>query len=391
MPYVPLTNTQTSHVERVRKVIEGRNMNPGADTARLASSYRRALEQYHLDPGAAIGPRILTSPELRDIRQREEALLLASGECLSRLHDMIRDAGYCVLLSNAEGVTIDYCVSHDHRHEFKRAGLNLGSCWSEGEEGTCGIAMALLDKTPITVHKTDHFRATFTGLTCSAAPIFAPEGELIGVLDASALLSPDNRDSQRLVNRLVQQSALWIEDAYFLKSNMDCWILLAHRNRHFVEAQPEILIAVNGEGNVVAANRCAKVCVPELAGLGGALPHAALRHVSELFDIRAEQLFAMRPGQNLLSLRLAGSAYLYARVRAPLQRNPARKRNANSKNAGIGNVLLDEGDLIERTRIVAALTQTHWTPELAATLLGISRATLYRRLASLNIRPPHRQ
>ncbi|PUA17193.1 sigma-54-dependent Fis family transcriptional regulator [Glaciimonas sp. PCH181] len=391
MPYVSLTNPQTNHFERVRKVIEGRNMNPGADTARLALSYRRALEDYHLDPGAVIGPRILTSQELRDIRQGEEALLLASGECLPRLHDMIREAGYCVLLSNADGVTIDYCVDHDHRNEFKRAGLHLGSCWSEGEEGTCGIAVTLLDKTPITVHKTDHFRATFTGLTCSAAPIFAPEGELIGVLDASAVLSPDSRDSQRLVNRLVQQSAIWIEDAYFLKTNMHCWILLAHHNRHFVEAQPEILIAVNGDGNVVAANRCAKARVPELAGLGGPLSRALPRHVSELFDIRAEQLFAMRPGQNLLSLRLAGNTYLYARVRTPLQRNVAKKHNLNPKNTNVASVLLDEDDIVERTRIVAALTQTHWTPELAATLLGISRATLYRRLASLNIRPPHRQ
>ncbi|EGF31974.1 Transcriptional activator of acetoin dehydrogenase operon AcoR [Oxalobacteraceae bacterium IMCC9480] len=391
MPYVSLTNPQAHHSERVRKVIEGGKVNPQANTARLVSSYRRALEEHHLDPGAITGPRILTSQELRDIRQGEEALLSASGECLPRLHDMIRDAGYCVLLSNANGVTIDYCVDHDHRHEFKRAGLHLGSCWSECEEGTCGIAVTLLDKTPITVHKTDHFRATFTGLTCSAAPIFAPDGELIGVLDASAVLSPDSRDSQWLVNRLVQQSAIWIENAFFLHTYLHCWILLAHRDRHFVDAQPEILMAVNVEGNVIAANRSAKACVPELAGLGVALPGALPPHVSELFDIRAEQLFTMRPGQNLLPLRLAGNTSLYARVRAPLQRDVAQKHNVNTKETSVTNVLLDEGDIVERTRIVAALTQTQWTPELAATLLGISRATLYRRLASLHIRPPHRQ
>src|SRR5471030_171042 len=80
MPYV----SQTRHIDRVRNVIEGRMSSPGADASRLASSYRRSLEQYHLDPGATIGPRILTVPELRDVQQREETVLRASGECLSR-------------------------------------------------------------------------------------------------------------------------------------------------------------------------------------------------------------------------------------------------------------------------------------------------------------------
>ena len=90
MPYV----SQTRHIDRVRNVIEGRTSSPGADASRLASSYRRSLEQYHLDPGATIGPRILTVPELRDVQQRQETVLRASGECLSRLHETVREADY---------------------------------------------------------------------------------------------------------------------------------------------------------------------------------------------------------------------------------------------------------------------------------------------------------
>ena len=68
MPYVP----QTRHIERVRSAIEARGPRAGEGASpRLVSSYRRSLEQYHLDPGATVGPRILTTPELRDIRQRE--------------------------------------------------------------------------------------------------------------------------------------------------------------------------------------------------------------------------------------------------------------------------------------------------------------------------------
>ncbi|STR27298.1 Acetoin catabolism regulatory protein [Janthinobacterium lividum] len=254
MPYV----RQTSHIDRVRDLIAGRIVNPGADTARLASSYRRSLDDYRLDPASTTGPRILTGAELRAIQQSEEDFLRSTGQCLPRLHAMVREAGYCVILANARGVTIDYVVDTDQRKDFKKAGLYPGSCWSEEEEGTCGIASVLLDHEAITVHKTDHFRAAFTGLTCSAAPIFSPHGDLIGVLDASALRSPDARDSQRLVKQLVRQGATLIEDGFFLKSYSHCCILLAHRNRHFVEVQPEMLLAIDEHGDIVAANRCAR-------------------------------------------------------------------------------------------------------------------------------------
>ena len=385
MPYVP----STRHIDRVCNVIEGRTTRPGADGKRLASSYRRSLEQYHLDPGATAGPRVLTTPELRDVQHREETFLRASGQCLSRLHEMVREADYCVMLTDAQGVTIDYRVDRDRRHDFKRAGLYLGSCWSESEEGTCGVASVLLDAEPITVHRIDHFRAAFTTLTCSASPIFGLHGELLGVLDASAVRSPDERESQRLVNHIVRQSALLIEDAYFLNAATDCWVLLAHRNRHYVEAQPEILIAIDACGHAIAANRRARECVPAL----NQLP----RPVAELFDIAPERLFAAKASRGLVALRLNDSgSTLYARVRPPpVARMPAKReaprQRANSQATETPDTpAMSDSDALERKRIVAAMGEAKWRTEQAAQALGMSRATLYRRIAKLHILPPHK-
>ena len=378
MPYV----RQTSHLERVHDLIAGRRLNPGDDVARLASSYRRSLDDYRLDPASTTGPRILTSGELRAIQQAEEGFLRSTGQCLPRLHAMVREAGYCVILANAHGVTIDYVVDQEQRKHFKKAGLYPGSCWSEHEEGTCGIASVLLDREAITVHKTDHFRAAFTGLTCSAAPIFSPHGELIGVLDASALASPDARDSQRLVKQLVRQSATVIEDGFFLKSYSHCCIVLAHRNRHFVEVQPEMLLAIDEHGDVVAANRCARQVI---AGLD-ALP----RPVSQVLEVRAERLFDARAGQNLLSLRLVGAGtWLHARVRAPVKTASLRSRLKSVQQAAAPDYTHEE--LAERSRIMQAMTESKWRPLTAAAMLGVSRATLYRRLKHFRIVPPHKQ
>jgi sigma-54 dependent transcriptional regulator, acetoin dehydrogenase operon transcriptional activator AcoR len=316
MPYVP----QTQHVDRVRGAIEGRLPAP-AGSPRLVSSWQRSFETWRLDPGSVIGPRVLTSSELREIQGKEEAFLRASGQCLSRLHDMIRVADYCVMLTDAHGVTIDYRIDRDRRSHFKHAGLYIGSCWSEREEGTCGVANVLTDLAPITVHKTDHFRAAFTTLTCSAAPIFAPTGELIGVLDASAVQSPDNRDSQRLVFQLVRQSAGLIEDGYFLNQTTQHWILFGHASRNFVEAQPEVLIAFDECGNVVATNRKANESIPGLSGP---------RHIEEIFDTSDVHLHDVSRTDAIVGLRLrATGATLYARIRAPIRR-PVRSRSTAS-------------------------------------------------------------
>ena len=48
-------------------------------------------------------------------------------------------------------------------------------------------------------------------------------------------------------------------------------------------------------------------------------------------------------------------------------------------------------ELAERTRIVNAMNAAKWRPLQAAAMLGLSRATLYRRIKHLKIVPPHRQ
>jgi len=199
------------------------------------------------------------------------------------------------MLTDAEGVTIDYRVDRDRRYEFKRAGLYPGSCWSEREEGRCGVASVLHDAEAITVHKTDHFRAAFTTLTCSASPIFGVQGELIGVLDASAVRSPEERESQRLVNHIVRQSALLIEDGFFLNATSHCWVLLAHRGHHYVEAQPEILIAFDARGYAIAANRREGMCA-------GAGPVAAPRLRTLRYRRRTSARCTARPRSHLVQV-----------------------------------------------------------------------------------------
>ncbi len=275
---------------------------------RILASWRRSFEQHHLDPGCLQGPRILSRYELRQHQQAaEDFLRVADGE-LGALHARVEAADYCVLLADAQGQTLDYRVSERLGDDCRRAGLYLGTCWSEQEEGTCGVAAVLTDQAPVTVHKADHFRAAFAHLTCTAAPVFAPNGELLGVLDVSAPRSPDDRRSQLLIQQFTRDSAQRIENAYFMHSARGDWVLCGHAQASYLDTQPEFLLAWDASGRLTGLNRPARqLCLNQL----GYLP----QRLDELFGRAAAARLGEDDGE---PLRL-GETSFHARVRAPRQ------------------------------------------------------------------------
>nr|EIU5535287.1 sigma-54-dependent Fis family transcriptional regulator [Pseudomonas aeruginosa] len=247
------------HVDCVSRVLRNAARLPQAPVPTpILDSWRRSMEQHRLDPGSLQGPRILSQTLLDECRERSELFLRIASEEVARLHGRVRDADYCVLLTDAQGRTIDYRVESTIRNDCRKAGLYLGTCWSEGEEGTCGVAAVLTDRTAVTVHKRDHFRAAFIDLTCSAAPVFDPQGELLGVLDVSAVQSPDDRRSQHLIRQMVAQSAREIENAFFMHSAQGLWVLRAHRAPGYVDSQPDYLFAWDADGRLLALNPAAR-------------------------------------------------------------------------------------------------------------------------------------
>ncbi|SCW70339.1 MULTISPECIES: sigma-54-dependent Fis family transcriptional regulator [unclassified Pseudomonas] len=304
-----------AHVDCVSRVVKNAAQLPQLPVPDLIlDSWRRSLEQHHLDPGSLQGPRILSQDVLKQCRERSELFLNIASEEVARLHGRVRDADYCVLLTDAQGQTIDYRVETTIRNDCRKAGLYLGTCWSEGEEGTCGVAAVLTGKAPVTVHKRDHFRAAFIGLTCSAAPVFDPQGELLGVLDVSAVRSPDDRRSQHLIRQMVVQSAREIEQAFFMSSAQGYWVLRAHRNAGYVDSQPDFLFAWDDDGCLQALNPAAR---QYLLQHYGQLP----QHIGQVFD---QQRLHRARDEGLCFLDHA----LHGRLSAPRQRANPRPRVA---------------------------------------------------------------
>ncbi|WP_454724489.1 MULTISPECIES: sigma-54-dependent Fis family transcriptional regulator [Cupriavidus] len=297
---------------------------PRAPETIIQNSWRRCVHQYGLDPARMQQACILPQTRLREHQQRIDDFARIARHGLQTLYGQVAGMGYVVLLTDAQGVTVDYLGDAGADARLRRAGLYLGAQWSEAGAGTCAVGTALATGQALTVHQADHFDATHIPLTCTAAPLFDSHGSLCAILDISALTSPQAKDSQGLALQMVRIYASHIENAAFLRNHREDWILKLNAAPEFVDVNPAYLLALDAAGRVSGHNRRAQQMLEAELGAGGAAGAPVLGMAFEaLFDARLDELGRFvhsRPSeQRALALSRSGTR-LYLSVLPPAPR-----------------------------------------------------------------------
>ncbi|MEL4887640.1 sigma-54-dependent Fis family transcriptional regulator [Pectobacterium betavasculorum] len=220
----------------------------------IRDSWLRCVNDYGLDPSRMQDARILTWHELREHQENLEEFRRIAHHGMERLFQQIAPAGYVVLLNNAKGITVDFLGDTNAEISLRRTGLFLGAEWSETYAGTCAVGTALATGEALIVHQGDHFDATHIPLTCTAVPLFDPQGRLHAVLDISALNSPQPKSSQHLALQIALIHASQIENAYFEHMHRGDWILKLSASYTLVKVNPDYLLAFDAGGKVVGHN-----------------------------------------------------------------------------------------------------------------------------------------
>ena len=134
------------------------------------------------------------------------------------------------------------------------------------------------------------------------------------------------------------------------------------------------LLCVDADGWVIAANPIARQMVPHL-GLGGGETQSTPMHVSELFGMQVDVLFdALRQSNPILELPLWTGLRLQA---LPVLRADAKHHKVRPTPGASDSRHLKD---IETALIRQAVDQARGNVAMAAQSLGISRATVYRKL-----------
>jgi len=318
--------TRSSHGGHVLSVIA----DPSAPArSALAASWVRSASRYGLDPEDRRAPRTLTETELREARQAVEPLVHAAQASLDRLFLAVGAAGCCVLFTDRHGVPVDRRGVAADDATFHRWGLWTGVVWSEASEGTNGIGTCLVEERALTIHRDQHFHTRNTALSCTVAPIFDHEGRLAGALDVSTCRADFREGMIGLIASAVNDAARRIEAENFRRAFAHARIVMTPNHE-----RSGGLLAIDRDDLVVGASRGARVT----------------------YGLTAEHLAAPLPVDALLF--------------------PDDDR-------------IEQLDDLERAGLQRALARTSGNVSAAAKALGISRATLHRKMARLGVPRRH--
>jgi transcriptional regulator of acetoin/glycerol metabolism len=367
--HVPATSTPDQRllqIARARRAVlqEGRSatdllVDGWYEGAWIERSWRRCL-QTGQRPDDAIGFDVVPAQQSRRVEEANHQLVAAARPVLEQLGRAIASTRYFAILTNDSGVVVDAHGPIDRGDPRAASITRIGVDLSERSVGTTAIGAALAELQPVWLHRGEHFFSATSCYSCAGAPLFGAHGACVGMLDLTGIDAAERPE----LKHLVAQAARSIENALTLARPHRLVLRLNWPGR-LLGDDDDGLICLDGDGWVTGSNGAARQMVTGLAASAQQPVHCSelfAQPWEPLFDHArqsAEQAFLELPlwsGLRLAALpQLAGDASAAAGQRLPLRD-------------------------VEIALIRRAVSDARGNVMEAARALGISRATVYRKL-----------
>ena len=156
-------------------------VNPKDIRPYVASSWQRC-RKLNVDPYH--DRQLIISP--KDLKQRMaqfKDLISVALPTMKNIYNFVRESGFKVVLADQDGYVLSVMGDKTDHCDPSEEQMCAGANWSETYKGTNAIGTCLVERRPLHIHAVEHFCETNHLMTCSAAPIFDPNGKLIGVLN----------------------------------------------------------------------------------------------------------------------------------------------------------------------------------------------------------------
>jgi|GEM_PF-96034 Transcriptional activator of acetoin/glycerol metabolism len=352
----------------------------------LARSWQRCLASG-LQPTQRVVFDAVGSATLRRIHEQHHDLLQAARPVLEQLARTITGMRYFALLTDARGIVLAVQGLHGQPADCDpraRAIARVGIDLSEAAVGTTAIGAALTEQQAVWLHRGEHFFEDNTCYSCAGAPLFNPWGRCVGMLDLTGVDVPERPELRHLAAR----SARAIEDALLLQQ-AHALLLRVNWPGSPLGGEGDGLLVLDADGQVLGCNGVARQLMPLPQ-----LPPGAALHWSELSALpwgmlRGAAQHAARHGPAPLELplwsglRLQGLALPAApqRTLVALAAPPGAPSASAETAATAANVPAPLRET-ETALIRQAVWAARGNVAQAARALGISRATVYRKLGN---------
>lgn len=356
--------TQIAHARRT--VLEQQQLTsvPGLLPG-VERSWRRCLG-LGMNPQHAVAFASVSTQDIQHALERSCTLREAASVVLRSLTRAMLHTQHFAILTNEQGIVVEVFGPVDVHNPHAKALARVGVDLSESAVGTTAIGATLAELQPVWLHRGEHFFQNTTVFSCAGAPIFGPDGYCVGMLDLTGVNVPE----QPALKHLVEQAARSIENQLVLSQAHRVLLRLNWPGRVLGE-DSDGLVVLSDDGHLVGMNRCAREML-SLGPLWGEYPHA-----SDVFALNPALLFdaaCHRRGPFETPLWTGLRLQLLAQARLDVSSaHPQRKAVAAAPHA----VPLKD---METALIIKAVEDARGNVQQAARVLGISRATVYRKL-----------
>lgn len=246
-----MAGSRENHSDRVLATVQS---GQAAVQSTVAASWCRSALHHGLDPAASRRAERLAGTDLAHMREANGELLAAASPVLDSLFGSVGRTGCCVVLSDTDGVILESRSTDGDGSLFDAIGLVAGAEWSEAAEGTNGIGTCLVEQRPVTILRQEHFASRNVGVSCMDAPVFDPEGQLVAALDVSTARADHGEAMAVMISALVQDAARQIERDFFCRRFADARIVYAPEG----PGRGTALLAVDRDDLVIGATRAAR-------------------------------------------------------------------------------------------------------------------------------------
>ena len=342
----------------------------------IEQSWQRCLSQGQR-PEHRVLFEAASSQHMRQTLECNRTLVQAARPILNQLGSALADTHYFALLTNQDGVVVDVDGPIDRSDRRVDLITRIGTDLSEQSVGTTAIGAALHLQQPVWLHRGEHFFNDTSVYSCAGAPLFGPDGRCVGMLDLTGVEATERPE----LRHLVVHTARTIENALVLQRPHTLLLRLNWPGLPLGD-EGDGLMGLDADGFVTAANGAARHMLPPLATAGAAL------HCRDLFALPTDLLFdAARHHSAGLDVPLWSGLRLQVQARMAQRTHEAAPPStwpaaAPTQPAAPRLPLKD----VETALIHKAVEEARGNVAEAALALGISRATVYRKLGSGKVR-----
>lgn len=151
----------------------------------IADSWLRCSKQG-VNPDGGKSENILEYRDIADLLERKREIISIAKPFTLNLYRLFKNSGFILVLTDEHGYVMDSFGDSDSMENARNIlRFVQGASWREMDVGTNAISVALSTGKPVQVSGAEHYCKKHHQWTCSAAPIYGYNGEIVAVLDLS--------------------------------------------------------------------------------------------------------------------------------------------------------------------------------------------------------------